>query len=148
MNSVLALMDQGAPYVKARTASDYWLYARLFASTCPVAIVDGFVVGAVIAMRSQEDPSEIYIQDVMVHPDYRREGVAAALVGSVRARAERWGCKRIYLTSEPGNAAASGAWTSMGFVNSPGDYAVNGVSIVRGFKGPGKDRAVFELTLS
>ncbi|QOC94958.1 GNAT family N-acetyltransferase [Micromonospora craniellae] len=87
-------MDQGAPYVKARTASDYWLYARLFSSTCPVAIADGSVVGAVIAMRSQEDPNEIYIQDVMVHPDHRREGVAVALVGRVRARAERWGCKR------------------------------------------------------
>jgi hypothetical protein len=36
----------------------------------------------------------------------------------------------------------------MGFANATGDYTVNGVAIVRDFKGPGKDRAVFELLLS
>lgn len=32
------LMALGAPYISARTPSDYWLYARLFSSTCPVAV--------------------------------------------------------------------------------------------------------------
>lgn len=144
---VLKLMDLGAPYIRARTPSDYWLYARLFSSTCPVALVDGAVVGAVIAMRSQDDPNEVYIQDVMTHPDHRRKGVAAALVDVVRKRAEQWGCRRIYLTSEPDNAPAYAAWTSVGFTNAVGDYTVNGVAIARDFKGPGKDRAVFELLL-
>jgi GNAT superfamily N-acetyltransferase len=140
-------MDLGGPYIRARTPSDYWLYAQLFSSTCPVAQVDGTVVGAVIAMRSQDDPAEVYIQDVMTHPDHRREGVAAALIDVVRKRAQQWSCRRIYLTSEPDNAPAYGAWTSLGFANSAGDYTVNGVAIVKDFKGPGKDRAVFELLL-
>ena len=38
------LMTIGAPYISARTPSDYWLYARLFSSTCPVAVVDEQVV--------------------------------------------------------------------------------------------------------
>ncbi len=145
---VLKLMDLGAPYIKARTPSDYWLYARLFSSTCPIALVDGSVVGAVIAMRSQDDPTEVYIQDVVTHPDYRRKGTAAALVGVVRDRAEQWSCQRIYLTSEPDNASAHAAWMSIGFSNAVGDYVHNGISITRNFKGPGKDRAVFELFLS
>ena len=145
---VLNLMELGGPYVKARTPSDYWLYAQLFSSTCPVALVDGTVAGAVIAMRSQDNPDEIYIQDVMTHPDHRRKGVAAALIDVVRERAQRWGCKRIYLTSEPDNAPAYSAWTSLGFSNAAGDYTVDGVAIIRDFKGPGKDRAVFELLLS
>ena len=41
---LLTLMNLGAPYVRARTPSDYWLYARLFSSTCPVALLDGAVV--------------------------------------------------------------------------------------------------------
>ncbi|SDG99103.1 Acetyltransferase (GNAT) family protein [Sinosporangium album] len=146
-DEVLKLMNLGSPYVRARTPSDYWLYARLFASTCPVALVDGLVVGALIGMRSQEDPFEIYIQDVMTHPDHRRRGVAGALVDIVRRRGREWGCRRIYLTSEPDNARAYAAWTSMGFANTPGDYTTNGVSITRDFKGLGKDRAVFELLL-
>ena len=48
-----------------------------------------------IAMRSQDDPAEVYIQDVMTHPDHRREGVAAALIDVVRKRAQQWSCQRI-----------------------------------------------------
>jgi ribosomal protein S18 acetylase RimI-like enzyme len=147
-DDVLKLMDLGAPYVKARTPSDYWLYAKLFASTCPVAVVDNTVAGALIAMRSQDDPTEVYIQDVMTHPDYRRRGVAAALVSAVQRRAQRWGCRRIYLTSEPENFAAYRTWRSLGFANSVGDYAVKGVQVTKDFKGPGKDRAVFDMKLT
>ncbi len=146
-DDVLKLMDLGDPYIRARTPSDYWLYARLFASTCPVAVADGSVVGAVIAMRSQEDPDEVYIQDVMTHPDHRRRGIAGSLVDVVRKRAQQWNCRRIYLTSEPDNASAYAAWISLGFTNTSGDYSVHGVAITRDYKGPGKDRAVFELLL-
>lgn len=147
IEDVLKLMDLGAPYVRARTPSDYWLYAQLFASTCPVALLEGAVVGAVIAMRSQEDPTEIYVQDVMIHPDHRRQGIASVLVDVIRLRGQQWACQRIYLTSEPDNAPAYAAWTSLGFTNPSGDYTHNGVEISRDFKGPGKDRAVFELLL-
>lgn len=145
---VRQLMDLGAPFIRARTPSDYWLYACLFSSTCPVALVDDILVGALIAMRSQDDPSEIYIQDVIIHPDQRRKGVAGALVEVVRKRAQEWGCRRIYLTSEPENMPAYATWTSRGFTNVDGDYTIGKVAITKDFKGPGKDRAVFELLLS
>ncbi|MBM0274800.1 GNAT family N-acetyltransferase [Micromonospora tarensis] len=147
-DDVRNLMSLGAPYVKCRTPSDYWLYAKLFSSTCPIAVVgDDTVVGAVIAMQGQVDRSEIYVQDVMVHPDRRRRGVAAALISAVREQAQRWGCRRIYLTSEPDNAPALHAWRSLGFINLVGDCVVNGVEVTKDFKGPGKDRAVFEMIL-
>lgn len=87
MLQVLDLMRLGAPYVHARTPSDYWLYSRLFATTCPLALVDEVVVAAVVALRSQDDPGEVYIQDVMTHPEHRRRGAATALIGAVRRRA-------------------------------------------------------------
>ncbi len=144
---VRELMALGGPYIRMRGDSDYWLYARLFSSTCPVAILDGHVVGAVIAFRSQDEPDDVYVQDVMTHPDYRGRGVALQLMRTVRDHAFVLGCTRLYLTSEPENTAAHATWTSLGFVNCPGDRTVGGVEVIADFKGPGKDRAVYELAL-
>ena len=141
------LIGLGAPHVRVRGSSDYWLYSQLFASTCPVAIVDGVVAGIIIAFRSQDERTDIYVQDVMTHPDVRRRGVTRALLATVRQRAEAWGCERIYLTSEPENKGAHATWLSLGFTNVPGDHTEAGVSVVSDYKGPGKDRAVYELRL-
>ncbi|MEU4215864.1 GNAT family N-acetyltransferase [Actinoplanes sp. NPDC026623] len=141
------LMGMGAPYVRARSSSDYWLYATLFSSTCPVAIDGDQILGAVVAMRSQDEPNDVYIQDVMTHPEHRRSGVAQALLGFVIAQAIAWKCRRLYLTSEADNDAAASTWQRLKFTNIPGDRMVNGVHVISNFKGPGKDRAVYELTL-
>lgn len=61
IQQVQDLMELGAPHVRVRTQSDYWLYANLFSSSCPVALVDNTVVGAVIAFRSQDKPNDVYI---------------------------------------------------------------------------------------
>ncbi|WP_236567856.1 MULTISPECIES: GNAT family N-acetyltransferase [unclassified Nocardiopsis] len=148
IGDVLRLMELGDPYISARTLSDYWLYATLFSSTCPIAVEDDdTVAGAVIAFRSQDDPADIYVQDVMTHPQHRRRGITRALLESVRSQAETWGCQRLYLTSEPENEAAHTSWTALGFENVPGDHEVNGVSVISDFKGPGRSRAVYQLTL-
>ena len=149
IGEVLHLMELGEPYISARTLSDYWLYATLFSSTCPIAISsDDTVAGVVIAFRSQDDPVDIYVQDVMTHPDHRRRGITRALLQNVRSQAEKWGCRRLYLTSEPDNQAAHAGWTALGFTNVPGDHEINGVSVITDFKGPGRSRAVYQLTLS
>ncbi|MBB5159291.1 GNAT family N-acetyltransferase [Saccharopolyspora phatthalungensis] len=70
-----------------------------------------------------------------------------ALLDVVRSRAVTWGCRRLYLTSEPDNTAAHSAWTNLGFTNVPGDHNVNGVSVITDFKGPDKSRAVYELII-
>ncbi|MEO3780883.1 GNAT family N-acetyltransferase [Micromonospora sp. B11E3] len=138
------LLALGEPYIRLRGSSDYWLYATLFANTCPLAITDGQVVGSVIAFRSQVDPSEIYLQDVMTHPNHRRIGITRALVEEVHRQGSLWGCQRLFLTSEPDNHAAHKAWLAMGFGNVPGDTTDQGVSVIYNYKGPGKHRAVYE----
>jgi GNAT superfamily N-acetyltransferase len=143
------LLRLGEPYIGVRTDSDYWLYASLFSGTCPVLLDDdGSVIGVVIAFRSQDDPNEVYVQDVMVHPSHRGREVAADLLREVVQIAARWGCHRVYLTSEPGNEAAAHAWRKLGFVNVPGDLVEHGVQVIKDFKGPGKHRAVYEFTLA
>lgn len=148
ISEVHQLMRLGEPYIRARTLSDYWLYASLFSSTCPIAIEDNAITGAVIAFRSQDHPADVYIQDVMTHPRHRHRGIARALLQDVRTQADQWGCRRLYLTSEPDNDAANASWTALGFVNVPGDYEINGISIITDFKGPGRHRAVYELPLT
>ncbi|GAA2701246.1 GNAT family N-acetyltransferase [Micromonospora olivasterospora] len=138
------LLALGEPYIRLRGSSDYWLYATLFANTCPLAITDGQVVGSVIAFRSQVDPSEIYLQDVMTHPNHRRIGITRALVEDVHRQGSLWGCQRLFLTSEPDNHAAHKAWLAMDFSNVPGDTTEQGVSVIYNYKGPGKHRAVYE----
>lgn len=143
------LMALGEPYIRARTQSDYWLYATLFRCTCPVAVAtDGTLAGALIAFRSQVEPADVYIQDVMIHPLHRRRGIARALLASVRSQAEAWGCRRLRLTSEPGNQVAHTSWTALGFANVAGDHEIDGIRVVTDLKGPGRSRAVYELTLS
>lgn len=143
--AVMELMKLGEPYIRVRTQSDYWLYAHLFASTCPVAMTDnGEIIGSLIAFRSQDHPEDVYIQDLVTHPGHRRQGVAKALLDHLSARAARWGCARLSLTSEPDNEIAHATWTSLGFRNIPGDRTENEIHVISGFKGPGKDRAVYE----
>lgn len=141
-------MELGTPYVRVRTHSDYWLYANLFSSSCPVALIDNSLVGAVIAFRSQDIPDDLYVQDVVTHPEHRNRGVARTLLEKVQRRAAEWGCTRVYLTSEPGNTAAHDTWMSLGFVNLPGDHMVGEVSVITDLKGPTKDRAVYEISVA
>jgi GNAT superfamily N-acetyltransferase len=100
-----------------------------------------------MAFRSQDQQTDVYVQDVMTHPDHRNCGVARALLGAVRRQAEQWGCRRMYLTSEPDSTAAHQTWLALGLGNIASDFHVGHVSVLRDYKGPGKDRAVYECLL-
>jgi GNAT superfamily N-acetyltransferase len=145
ISAITHLIELGAPYLWPRTSSDYWLYATLFSSSCPVALDGDTVIGAVIAFRSQDDPADVYVQDVISHPHHRRTGVARTLLNTVHQQATAWGCERVYLTSEPDNAAAHHTWRSLGYTNVPGNQTINGVSVTSDYKGPGKHRAIYQL---
>jgi GNAT superfamily N-acetyltransferase len=145
--AVVHLIELGTPFVWPRTSSDYWLYAELFSSTCPVAIGNEEVIGVVIAFRSQDKPDDVYVQDVVSHPNHRRRGITRSLLDTVWQQATAWGCRRLYLTSEPTNSVAHATWLSLGFTNIAGDKTVDGVSVISEYKGPGKDRAVYELKI-
>jgi GNAT superfamily N-acetyltransferase len=147
IGSVMALMRLGEPFLRVREESDYWLDAHLFAGTCPVAVHDDQLVGVAIAFRSQSAPQDVYVQDVMTHPHRRRHGIARRLIDDVRRQATAWGCTRLYLTSEPGNQAAHDTWLALGFTNVPGDFQTGDMQVTADYKGPGRHRAVYQITL-
>ena len=55
--------------------------------------------------------------------------------------------KRIWLTSESGNAQAIKLWEKYGFKNLEVDYLKNGYWVTKDLKGPGRDRIIFALAL-
>lgn len=146
--TVEELFISAGPYVTARGPSDYWLYARLFGQTCLCVRIDGSAVAVVIAFRDQTPGvNEIYIQDVAVHPDYRGRGLAKLLLEELHRRACLWGVERVWLTSEADNTPAMKLWLRLGYVNIEADYDQDGVWLTENLKGPGRDRAVYELSL-
>ena len=145
-DELLAVVREGEPFVRARGVSDYWAYSTFFADTCFVARSGRPAVGVIIAFRSQADPDQVYIQDVVVRAAFRGRGVASKLVSAVEAAATRMGCRRLWLTSDPASPAVA-LWPKLGFLNRPGDAQVGSVWVTRNLKGPGLHRAVFEKTL-
>ena len=69
------------------------------------------------------------------------------LLRAVVSRARQLRCRRVYLTCEPGNRAAVRTWQTLGFRNLPGDRIVDGIQVITDYKGPGRDRAVYQLDL-
>lgn len=143
------LFSSGGRFVSARGLSDYWLYARLFGSTCLCVRDDaGKPVAVVIAFRDQTPGvNEIYIQDVVVRSDHRRQGLGGMVLEELHRRAADWGINRIWLTSEAENAAAMQLWHQFGYVNPEADYQQAGVWLTRNLKGAGRDRAMYECRL-
>jgi ribosomal protein S18 acetylase RimI-like enzyme len=144
---LVALAVECEPFIRPRGESDYWLYGRLFSTTCKAIVEDETAVAFIVAFRGQDDTDELYIQDVAVGRDFRQRGHGRLLVEDVVATAKSWGVSRVWLTSEPENTVARDAWRRMGFVNPPADRRINGIWVTAGLKGPGHDRAVFERRL-
>ena len=104
---------------QVRWRNDYaeWLEResrRLF-----VAVIDGRVCGFVTAERASSAPifrprSEVYIDELYIEPEVRRQGLATALVGAVREWADEIGAQRIRAGVIASNEEARGFWEAVG----------------------------------
>ena len=77
-----------------------------------VAIEDGAVAAyvGVIAFAPEAD-----VTNVATHPDYRRRGIGAEVLGFLKSEAEKRGIEKIYLEVRRSNEAARGLYEKMGF---------------------------------
>ena len=140
------IFDSSGPFVAVRSISDYWLYARLFNNTCIIAKDNDVLVGALLAFCDQtRSYKEIYIQDVVVLPEYQNKGIGTLLLEEFIDRAKALNIGRVWLTSEAENRNAMKLWEKLGFVNHEADYIKEGLWVTKDLKGPGRDRVVYSL---
>lgn len=82
------------------------------ASRCLVAEVDGRVVGAVVAWLLVD---ELHIATLATHPEFRRQGIAQALLTAVLRRGAQEGAVSSFLEVRAGNLAAQALYRKFGY---------------------------------
>ena len=83
------------------------------------------VDGRIPSMKKTENPfspfasivnrPHPYFSDLTVNPDYRRKGIASALVGEGERRAKDMQCQEMYLGVSSANTAALSLYSNMGY---------------------------------
>lgn len=82
-----------------------------------VAFADSKIVGGLVAYeldKFEQERREIYIYDLAVEENYRRQGVASALIQQLREIARRRGAWVIYVQADYGDEAAIALYTKLG----------------------------------
>ena len=79
-----------------------------------VALVDGLVVGMLMAVihTHPDKETELFLDEIGTGDDWRRKGIAKALMGELFARADAEGIEEIWLGTEPDNVPARGLYES------------------------------------
>ena len=113
-----AVFDDPASYA-SRPPGDAYL-ADLLADPRFIALVAAQgerIVGALAAYelrKFEQERSEIYIYDLAVSADWRRRGVATALIEALRPIAVAAGAWVIYVQADPGDDPAIALYTKIG----------------------------------
>ena len=111
--------DDPASYQGA-VPGDAYLLGRLSDETFfAILALDeaGAVIGGLAAYelkKFEQERSEIYIYDLAVDEQYRRQGVATALIGELRRLAVERGAYVIYVQADYGDDAAVALYTKLG----------------------------------
>jgi len=109
---------EAATYTE-RQPDDHYL-GSLLASSAFVAVavfVDGKVVGgtaAYILRKFEQARSEMYIYDLAVDENYRRQGVASAMIGELQKIAVERGIYVIFVQADRGDDPAIALYTKLG----------------------------------
>lgn len=115
-----AAFDDVDTYTANRPSDDYLsrlLDSRMFIALA--AVKNGEVVGGIAAyelMKFEQERSEIYIYDLAVALEHRREGIATALIAKLKEIAAERGAYVIFVQADTGveDKAAIALYTKLG----------------------------------
>jgi ribosomal protein S18 acetylase RimI-like enzyme len=86
-----------------------------------VAISDGVVVGqcAAVVHRHPDKPTELYVDEVGVAAQFRRQGVARRMVDAMFALGKAAGCEEAWVGTEYHNTPARRLYETFGVTGEP-----------------------------
>jgi ribosomal protein S18 acetylase RimI-like enzyme len=127
---------------------DAWLMHRCFGHRSFLAIEETQPVGAALVVpEDRSRPRALYLDQVVVAPSHRRQGLARALIQRCERLAQEQGASSLWLCTDPHNPAAQG-WGRLGFTAEETGTVVNGWPVLKDFKGPGKHRVRCSKTIA
>jgi aminoglycoside 3-N-acetyltransferase I len=104
---------QAAPpsdsYLQARLGNERTIVLAAFERSKAVGALVGYVLD-----KLEQERSEIYIYDLAVAKDYRRRGVATALIGALGPIAAKLGAWVIYVQADYGDEPAIALYSKLG----------------------------------
>ena len=106
----------------AYTREDFQRWFNVNPDFCIVAEIDGQIAGNMICRIKRY---RLDMGSCAIHPNYRRQGVGAALLAEMEKRARGFGIHQIDLEVRPSNISAQAFWQALGFEEfkvSPGFY--------------------------
>jgi aminoglycoside 3-N-acetyltransferase I len=110
--------DDAKSYLSAQPSDDYLISLLERDDFIPlVAVSDGKVVGglaAYVLTKFEQERSEVYIYDLAVDENYRRQGIATGLIYKLREIARAIGAWVIYVQADHGDDPAIKLYESLG----------------------------------
>lgn len=80
-----------------------------------VAIHENIVIGQVMAIihLHPDKATELYIDDLGVSPEFKRQGIATSMLKAMFALGKQKGCEGIWVATEPDNIEANEFYNSL-----------------------------------
>ncbi|MEV6910458.1 GNAT family N-acetyltransferase [Amycolatopsis sp. NPDC051071] len=97
-----------------RTASEKFLAGE--ENHLLIAYEDGYPAGMITGteVTHPDKGTEMFLNELDVHPDYQRRGIGRDLVDALAALARERGCRGMWVGVEPDNTAALATYASAG----------------------------------
>jgi GNAT superfamily N-acetyltransferase len=109
-DKVLSIEQGKAVFERMNAYPNY----KIFVATAQDQIVGAFALLIMDNLAHMGAPSGV-VEDVIVHPEWRRRGIGKLMMASAAERCQKFGCYKMALSSNRSRGAAHRFYESLGF---------------------------------